>query len=130
MKEFMKLEVIHVWWYGSDSSWTVCLGVELVTASSVTLSSSSAASSLFLDSSATVSCSLDDIATPLRGHTNSHPHSHKRSSSVYTDSSEDVSSLGGGDISNWDDRLPSQVVWKVNLVNSNGRKIKEIKCVP
>lgn len=60
------------------------------------------------DSSATVSCSLDDIATPLRGHTNSHPHSHKRSSSIYTDSSEDVSSLGGGDIANWDDRLPSQ----------------------
>lgn len=60
------------------------------------------------DSSATVSCSLDDIATPLRGHTHTQHHSHKRSSSIYTDSSEDVSSLGGGDIASWDDRVPSQ----------------------
>lgn len=100
-----------------------CLpGVETVTASSVTLSSSSATSSLFLDSGATVSCSLEDIATPLRG---SHIHTsggvgahgmlhqltggHKRSSSVYTDSSEDVSSLGGGSdlAAAWDDRAAS-----------------------
>uniref|UniRef100_A0A1B6CDB0 dual-specificity kinase n=1 Tax=Clastoptera arizonana TaxID=38151 RepID=A0A1B6CDB0_9HEMI len=86
-----------------------CLpGIELVTASSVTLSSSSAASSLFLDSGATVSCSLDDIATPLRGHPHFNPHTHKRSSSIYTDSSEDVSSLGGGDLPTWDDRISLQ----------------------
>lgn len=89
----------------------ICLfvGIELVTASSVTLSSSSAASSLFLDSGATVSCSLDDIATPLRGHPHFNPHTHKRSSSIYTDSSEDVSSLGGGDLPTWDDRASLQV---------------------
>ncbi|XP_039295857.1 uncharacterized protein LOC111045830 [Nilaparvata lugens] len=109
-----------------------CLpGVETVTASSVTLSSSSATSSLFLDSGATVSCSLEDIATPLRGcggggmlhcgggavgggmlHCGGGGGAvgggGKRSSSVYTDSSEDVSSLGGSDLAAaWDDRAAS-----------------------
>jgi hypothetical protein len=96
------------------------------TASSATLSSSSAASSLFLlDDSAisttTVSslrsgsgelADLDDLATAgTTGGvlTRSAPHhsllfAAKRSSSVYTDSSEDISSLGGGDLSYWEDR--------------------------
>ncbi|XP_075236236.1 serine/threonine kinase [Lycorma delicatula] len=97
-----------------------CLpGVEMVTASSVTLSSSSAASSLFLDSGATVSCSLEDIATPLRGHSTPgtfHHNQHKRSSSVYTDSSEDVSSLGGGDLPTWEDRSLLQAPQQISKI--------------
>ncbi|XP_054275024.1 uncharacterized protein LOC128994472 [Macrosteles quadrilineatus] len=91
-----------------------CLpGIDLGTASSVTLSSSS---SLFLDSGATVSCSLDDIATPLRGVTlRCDAACHKRSSSIYTDSSEDISSLGGSDLPSWDERAnqPPQHISKI-----------------
>lgn len=92
--------------------------------SSATLSSSSAASSLFLlddsaNSTTTVSslrsgsgelCDFDELGTPGGIVARSTPHHHsliysaKRSSSIYTDSSEDISSLGGSDISYWEDR--------------------------
>lgn len=122
--------------------------------SSATLSSSSAASSLFLldDSATTVSSlrSLDDLDLPnasfrnnldlfgaaafrnvdidprtldiemanrlaidlelsnqisQRTLTNQLLYSSKRASSIYTDSSEDISSLGGSDIFNWEEKF-------------------------
>lgn len=121
--------------------------------SSATLSSSSAASSLFLldDSATTVSSlrSLDDLDLPNSSFRNNldlygpyknvdvdarsldiemanrlaidlelsnqitqrHPltnqllYSSKRASSIYTDSSEDISSLGGSDIFNWEEKF-------------------------
>lgn len=121
--------------------------------SSATLSSSSAASSLFLldDSATTVSSlrSLDDLDLPNASFkdlytstgpfrnldvdarsvdmelanrlaidielsnqitqrntlTNQLLYSSKRASSIYTDSSEDISSLGGSDIINWDEKF-------------------------
>lgn len=101
------------------------------TASSATLSSSSAASSLFLLDDSAVSTTtvsslrsgsgelgdVDDLAaTGSTGSvlTRSAPHhtllfAAKRSSSVYTDSSEDISSLGGGDLSYWEDKSISGV---------------------
>ncbi len=76
-----------------------CPGHHHYTASSVTLSSSSAASSLFLDSNS------EDNSTPIffSGRYPCTIHRHN-ASSVYTDSSEDVSSLASSETPIWDDR--------------------------